>query len=106
MLNGNYDMERAMLNGQHTDEQMEHGRPADGRVMSKRRPEDLTPREREILQLVWSGMTNRIIADRLHISIKTAEAHRANMMKKLRVSNTAQLLKTALEGGLLVSTAS
>jgi DNA-binding NarL/FixJ family response regulator len=51
-------------------------------------------------------MTNRIIADRLRISIKTAEAHRANMMKKLRVSNTAQLLKTALEGGLLVSSAS
>jgi FixJ family two-component response regulator len=47
---------------------------------------------------------HRIIADRLHISIKTAEAHRANMMKKLRVSNTAQLLKTALEGGLLIST--
>jgi DNA-binding NarL/FixJ family response regulator len=74
------------------------------RPLSRRRPEDLTRREREILELVWSGLTNRIIADRLHISIKTAEAHRANMMKKLRVSNTAQLLKTALEGGLLIST--
>ncbi len=69
----------------------------------KRRPEDLTPREQEILQLVWAGLTNRTIAEQLHISIKTAEAHRANMMKKLRVSNIAQLLKTALEEGLLVT---
>lgn len=74
-------------------------------LSSKRRPEDLTPREQEILQLVWAGMTNRTIAERLHISIKTAEAHRANMMKKLRVSNIAQLLKTALEEGLLATQA-
>jgi DNA-binding NarL/FixJ family response regulator len=69
----------------------------------KHRPQDLTPREQEILQLVWSGLTNRHIAQQLKISIKTAEAHRANMMKKLRVSNTAQLLKTALETGLLTN---
>ena len=53
--------------------------------------------------MVWAGLTNRTIAERLHISIKTAEAHRANMMKKLRVSNIAQLLKTALEEGLLAT---
>jgi DNA-binding NarL/FixJ family response regulator len=73
---------------------------------ARRRPEDLTPREREILQLVWAGHTNRSIAEQLRISIKTAEAHRANMMKKLRVSNIAQLLKTALEEGLLATHAS
>lgn len=72
-------------------------------MVVKRRPEDLTPREQEILQLVWAGLTNRTIAEQLHISIKTAEAHRANMMKKLRVSNIAQLLKTALEEGLLAT---
>ncbi len=72
-------------------------------MQAKRRPEDLTPREQEILQLVWAGLTNRTIAEQLHISIKTAEAHRANMMKKLRVSNIAQLLKTALEEGLLAT---
>ena len=70
---------------------------------TRRRPEELTPREHEILQLVWAGLTNRIIAEQLHISVKTAEAHRANMMKKLRVSNIAQLLKTALEEGLLAT---
>ena len=74
-----------------------------GGLAVKRRPEDLTPREQEILQLVWAGLTNRTIAERLNISSKTAEAHRANMMKKLRVSNIAQLLKTALEEGLLAT---
>jgi DNA-binding NarL/FixJ family response regulator len=69
----------------------------------RHRPEDLTPREREILQQVWNGCTNRSIAQQLGISIKTVEAHRANMMKKLRVSNTAQLLKTAIETGLLAA---
>ena len=67
----------------------------------KRRPEDLTPREREILRLIWDGHTNRSIAEQLNISMKTADTHRSNMMKKLRVCNTAQLLKAALEGKLL-----
>ncbi len=70
----------------------------------KRRPEDLTPRELEILRLIWDGHTNRSIAEHLNISMKTADTHRANMMKKLRVSNTAQLLKAALEGKLLHTT--
>jgi DNA-binding NarL/FixJ family response regulator len=65
------------------------------------RPEDLTPRERQILQLIWSGLMNREIAARLHISVKTVEAHRATMMKKVRVSNTAQLIKTAIQEELL-----
>lgn len=67
----------------------------------KRRPEDLTPRELEILRLIWDGHTNRSIAEQLNISMKTADTHRSNMMKKLRASNTAQLLKAALEGNLL-----
>ena len=67
----------------------------------KRRPEDLTPRELEILRLIWDGHTNRSLAEQLNISMKTADTHRANMMKKLRASNTAQLLKAALEGKLL-----
>ena len=71
--------------------------PTDG----KRRPEDLTPRELEILRLIWEGQTNRSIAAHLKISMKTADTHRANMMKKLRASNTAQLLKAALERNLL-----
>jgi DNA-binding NarL/FixJ family response regulator len=62
----------------------------------KKRPESLTPREQEIIQLIWSGFRNRDIGQRLKISVKTVEAHRANMMKKMRVSNTAQLLRTSI----------
>jgi len=61
----------------------------------------LTDREQEILQLIWNGMKNREIGIRLKISVKTVEAHRANMMKKLRVSNAAQLLKAAIEEGFI-----
>ncbi len=72
-----------------------------GTAAMKRRPEDLTPRELEILRLIWDGHTNRSIAEQLNISMKTADTHRSNMMKKLRACNTAQLLKAALEGNLL-----
>jgi len=67
----------------------------------KRRPESLTIREQEILELIWTGFKNKEIAQRLKISVKTVEAHRANMMKKIRVSNTAQLLKAAIQGKML-----
>lgn len=60
-----------------------------------------TPREREVLRLVWTGYSNREIADRLKISARTIEAHRASLMKKLRVANTAQLVRVAIEQGLI-----
>ena len=50
--------------------------------IKRKRPEALTQREQEILQLIWSGLKNKEIAQRLKISVKTVEAHRANMMKK------------------------
>ena len=65
------------------------------------RPFTLTHRETEVLDLIWDGEQNRDISTRMKISMKTVEAHRANMMKKLRVSNTTQLLKTALEEGFI-----
>ena len=67
----------------------------------KKRPESLTAREQEILELIWAGFKNKEIGTKLKISVKTVEAHRANMMKKMRVSNTAQLLKNAIQGGVL-----
>jgi DNA-binding NarL/FixJ family response regulator len=66
-----------------------------------KRPESLTSREQEILELFGAGFKNKEIGQKLKISVKTVEAHRANMMKKLRVSNTAQLLKTAIGDGLI-----
>ena len=55
---------------------------SDDAPIKRKRPETLTQREQEILQLIWSGLKNKEIAQRLKISVKTVEAHRANMMKK------------------------
>lgn len=61
----------------------------------------LTPRQREILKLVSQGYTNRDIARRLSISVRTVEVHRFNLMRRLRVRNVAQLLRQALLRGFL-----
>lgn len=61
----------------------------------------LTKQEQIILELIWEGFKNKEIGPRIGISIKTVEAHRANMMRKMRVSNAAQLLKEALNAGVI-----
>jgi DNA-binding NarL/FixJ family response regulator len=61
----------------------------------------LTEREQQVLMHIWNGLKNREIGKQLKISHKTVEAHRANMMKKLRATNAAQLLKTCFEHGFL-----
>ena len=60
-----------------------------------------TVRERQILDLIWAGLTNQEIAVRLGIAAKTVESHRANLMRKFRAANTAQLLRIALLQGVL-----
>jgi DNA-binding NarL/FixJ family response regulator len=70
-------------------------------TIRRRRPEDLTVREQQILELIWKGLMNREIAMRLKIGTKTVETHRASMMRKIRVSNTAQLIKAAIEQELV-----
>ena len=67
----------------------------------KKQVASLTAREQEILQLIWNGLKNREMGKQLQISVKTVEAHRANMMRKLRVTNAALLLKTGFELGFL-----
>ncbi len=59
--------------------------------------ETLTLREREVLYLVAEGLSNRQIADRLEISSRTVEAHRARLMTKLRLDSQAALIRYALE---------
>lgn len=59
----------------------------------------LTPREREVLQLLAEGQSNQEIAQQLHISVKTVETHRSNMMYKLGASNKTDLIKYALRKG-------
>jgi FixJ family two-component response regulator len=56
----------------------------------------LSPRERQVLDLVVASKPNKIIADILGISIKTVELHRANMMSKLGVRSLPELMKVAL----------
>ncbi len=57
----------------------------------------LTHREREILRLVAEGRTNQQIANKLHISVRTVEFHRANLTEKLGVHDTASLVKYAIQ---------
>jgi two-component system nitrate/nitrite response regulator NarL len=58
---------------------------------------EVTPREKEVLELVAQGNSTKQIADLLGISIRTVESHRINMLKKLKVNNTAGLIKKAIE---------
>jgi DNA-binding NarL/FixJ family response regulator len=57
----------------------------------------LSPREREVLQLIAEGYTNRQIAEILTISIKTVQAHRSNLMSKLDLHDRGELIKYAIQ---------
>ena len=61
----------------------------------------LTPREQEVLELLAMGHTNSQVAERLCISVRTVETHRANIQHKLGVSNRSDLVLYALENGLI-----
>jgi DNA-binding NarL/FixJ family response regulator len=56
----------------------------------------VTPREREIIQLLTEGLSNKEAAARLGISVKTIEAHRANIMRKLRLRSVTDLVRYAI----------
>jgi DNA-binding NarL/FixJ family response regulator len=61
----------------------------------------LTPRQREVLQLVAEGNTSKDIADRLGLSFKTVEAHRAQIMERLGLHDVAGLVRFAMRMGLV-----
>jgi two-component system, NarL family, response regulator NreC len=61
----------------------------------------LSDREREVLRLLALGHTNQEIAGMLYISVRTAETHRAHIMQKLRLSSRAELVRYALDSGLI-----
>jgi two-component system response regulator NreC len=63
--------------------------------------EDLTAREREVLQLIAEGKTSSEAAGILGISVKTAEGHRTNIMSKLDIHNVAGLIRYAIKKGLV-----
>ncbi len=76
--------------------EQEPGGKQDGREIHA-----LTPRELEVLKLVAEGYTNQQIANQLVISVKTVQAHRANVMEKLGLRDITHLVRFALHFGLL-----
>lgn len=64
-------------------------------------PDDLTDREVEVLRLIALGHTNAEIGGRLFLSVRTVETHRAHIQQKLRLSSRAELVRYALDRGLL-----
>jgi DNA-binding NarL/FixJ family response regulator len=68
---------------------------------SARRRSTLTPREREILQLLAEGRKNREVAAALKITVKTAETHRSRIMTKLKLETVAELVRYAIRNGVI-----
>jgi two-component system response regulator NreC len=64
-------------------------------------PDDLTEREVEVLRLIALGYTNTEIAAQLYLSVRTVESHRAHVQQKLRVTSRAELVRYALDHGLV-----
>jgi DNA-binding NarL/FixJ family response regulator len=64
-------------------------------------PAQLTGREREVLQLLAEGNKTSRIGELLHVSVKTVETHRSNMMKKLDLNNVADLTRYAIREGVI-----
>jgi two-component system, NarL family, response regulator NreC len=75
-----------------------HGK---GEVAADSAPGRLTDREREIVQLLTEGKSNKEVADILHISQKTAETHRAAIMKKLKLASFADLVRYAIRNHIV-----
>ena len=61
----------------------------------------LTTREREVLQLIAEGKTNKEIATSLNLSVYTVEAHRGRLMEKLNLHSTGELVRFAVRSGLI-----
>ena len=76
---------------------------AEAEERARAEADPLSEREREVLRLLALGHTNQEIAKMLYISVRTAETHRAHIMQKLRLTTRAELVRYALEQGLLES---
>ena len=74
--------------------------PAVDRAGIEARVATLSPREREVMQLVIDGKPNKVIATRLGLSTRTVEVHRAKVMEKMQAASLADLVRMALAAGL------
>ena len=70
-------------------------------VFYKEKIKELSERELEILRHIVEGMSNKDIGDKLHISHRTVDTHRTNIMRKLDASNVASLVRIALKTGVI-----
>lgn len=66
----------------------------------------LSPREKKVLELIAQGYTNQEAAEKLFLSVKTVETYKARLMEKLNLKSRADLIRYALQKGILTSTAS
>lgn len=82
----------------------DRARPGDHQEEAAPKGEKLTRRETEILQYIAQGYTNREIADTLFLSFRTVNTHRANLMQKLDIHDTAGLVRHAITLGLVKAT--
>ena len=64
-------------------------------------PDGLTEREIEVLRLIALGHTNAEIAEQLYLSVRTVETHRAHIQQKTRLSTRAELVRYAIDHGLI-----
>jgi two-component system response regulator NreC len=72
------------------------------RAVERRRDGDgLTPRERDVVRLIALGHTNAEVAERLSVSVRTIETHRHRILRRLGLSGRAQLVRWALDNGML-----
>ena len=77
------------------------GKTDDGHVQTGGPFSELTPRQREVLQLIAEGYTNQAIASKLSVSIKTVETHRSQLMDRLDVHDVAGLVRYAIRYGII-----
>ncbi|MBT6836179.1 MAG: response regulator transcription factor, partial [Bacteroidetes bacterium] len=63
--------------------------------------ESLSKREKEVLKLVIEGLSNTEVAAKLFVSLRTVETHKSNILQKLQLKNTVELVKFALKHNLL-----
>ena len=70
-------------------------------MSEEKEPVEFTPREKEILQLIKSGMQSKEISDKLFVSIHTVNKHRQNIMQKMNADNIIAVIEYARKLGLL-----
>ena len=100
MKKGAIDFIEKPFNGQYLLDQVHKGIAEDAQIRKKQAQQQvvsaslalLTPREREVMDLVITGKANKVIALELGLSMKTVEFHRAHMMKKMKVDSLAVLV--------------